>query len=54
MNFITDKIVFSTLKNMKFGYISVTNFDGKKFYLGNKKSLKRATLTIKKKVSQLI
>ncbi len=49
MNFITDKIVFSTLKNMKFGYISVTNYDGKKFYLGNKKSLKRATLTIKKK-----
>ena len=49
MNFITDKIVFSTLKNMKFGYITVTNYDGKKFYLGNKKSLKRATLTIKKK-----
>ena len=49
MNFITDKIVFSTLKNMKFGYITVTNYDGKKFYLGNKKSLKRATLAIKKK-----
>ena len=49
MNFITDKIVFSTLKNMKFGHITVTNYDGEKFYLGNKKSLKRAKLAIKKK-----
>ena len=47
MNFITDKIVFSNSKNMKFGYITVTNYDGKKFYGRYKKSLKKARLLLK-------
>ena len=49
MDFIADKIVFTSLKNMKLGFIDVTNYNGQKFYLGNKNSLKRASLIIKKK-----
>ena len=49
MNFIADKIVFTSLKNMKLGFINVTNYNGQKFYLGNKNSIKRASLVIKKK-----
>ena len=49
MDFIADKIVFTPLKNMKLGFIDVTNYNGQKFYLGNKNSLKRASLIIKKK-----
>ena len=49
MNFIADKIIFTSLKNMKLGFIDVTNYNGQKFYLGNKNSLKRASLIIKKK-----
>ena len=49
MNFIADKIVFTSLKNMKLGFIDVTNYNGQKFDLGNKNSIKRASLVIKKK-----
>ena len=49
MNFIADKIVFTSLKNMKLGFINVTNYNGQNFYLGNKNSIKRASLVIKKK-----
>ena len=50
MNFIADKIVFTSLKNMKLGFINVTNYNGQNFYLGNKNSIKRASLVIKKRV----
>ena len=49
MDFIADRIVFTPLKNMKLGFIDVTNYNGQKFYLVNKNSLKRASLIIKKK-----
>ncbi len=48
MNFISDKIVFTTLKNMKFGFIEVINHDGKKIILGDINSSLKSKLIIKK------
>ena len=48
MNFISDKIIFTTLKNIKFGCIEITNYDGKKIILGDKNSLLKSNLIIKK------
>ena len=48
MNFISDKIVFRTLKNIKFGFIEVINHDGKKIILGDINSSLKSKLIIKK------
>ena len=48
MNFISDKIIFTALKNIKFGCIEITNYDGKKIILGDKNSLLKSNLIIKK------
>ena len=48
MNFISDKIIFTTLKNIKFGCIEITNYDGKKIILGDINSLLKSQLKIKK------
>ena len=50
MNFVSvsDKIVLSALKNIKFGRISLTNYDGKNIVLGQNDSKLSANLIIKK------
>jgi len=50
MNFesISDKIVLKALKNIKFGKIHLTNYDGSRFILGDKNSLLKANVEIKK------
>ncbi len=50
MNFVSvsDKIVLSALKNIKFGRISLTNYDGKNIILGQNDSKLSANLIIKK------
>ena len=48
MDFISDKIVFTTLKNMQFGCIEVTNYDQKKIILGDINSSLKSKLFIKK------
>ena len=48
MDFISDKIVFKTLKNMQFGCIEVTNYDQKKIILGDINSSLKSKLFIKK------
>ena len=50
MNFVSvsDKIVLSALKNIKFGRISLTNYDGKNIVLGQNDSKLNANLIIKK------
>ena len=34
---LSDKIVFKILKDINFGYLEITNFDGQIFKFGNKK-----------------
>ena len=50
MNFVSvsDKIVLSALKNIKFGRISLTNYDGRNIVLGQNDSKLSANLIIKK------
>jgi|TARA_B100000945_G_scaffold318995_1_gene325136 cyclopropane-fatty-acyl-phospholipid synthase len=48
MNFICDKIIFTTLKNIKFGCIEITNYNGKKKILGDINSTLKSKLIIKK------
>ena len=48
MNFICDKIIFTTLKNIKFGCIEITNYNGKKIILGDINSTLKSKLIIKK------
>ena len=48
MDFISDKIVFTTLRNLKHGCIEVTNHDGKKIILGDFNSSLKCKLFIKK------
>ena len=48
MNFISDKIIFTTLKNIKFGCIEITNYNGKKIILGDINSTLKSKLIIKK------
>ena len=45
---ISDKIVFNSLKNIRFGYLEITNHDGKLFKFGNPKDQLKANLEIKK------
>ena len=44
---ISDKFVFNTLKNIKFGYLEITNHNGKIFKFGNPKDQLKANLIIK-------
>ena len=32
---LSDKFVFNTLKNIKFGYLEITHFNGEKYFFGN-------------------
>jgi len=45
---ISDKIVFNTLKNQKFGYLEITDYDGKIYKFGNQNDPLKANLIIKK------
>ena len=44
---ISDKIVFNTLKNIKFGYLEITNYNGELLKFGNPSDLLKANLVIK-------
>ncbi len=48
MSFISDKIIFTTLKNIKFGCIEIANYDGKRIILGDINSHLKSKLIIKK------
>ena len=48
MNFISDKVVFTTLKNIKLGCIEITNYNGKEIILGDLNSPLKSKLKIKK------
>ena len=45
---ISDKIVFNTLKNIKFGYLEITNHNGQLLKFGNPRDSLKANLEIKK------
>jgi len=45
---ISDKIVFNTLNNIKFGYLEITNHSGELFKFGNPRDPLKAYLQIKK------
>ena len=45
---ISDKIVFSTLKNIEFGYLEITRFNGQLLKFGNPNDNLKANLEIKK------
>ena len=45
---ISDKIVFNTLKNIKFGYLEITNHSGELLKFGNPRDPLKANLQIKK------
>ena len=45
---ISDKIVFNTLKNIKFGYLEITNYNGELLKFGNPRDPLKANLVIKK------
>ena len=45
---ISDKIVFNTLKNIKFGYLEITNHNGQLLKFGNSRDPLKANLKIKK------
>ena len=45
---ISDKIVFSSLNNIKYGYLEITNHDGEFFKFGNPNDQLKANLKIKK------
>ena len=44
---ISDKIVFNSLKNIKFGYLEITNHNGKLLKFGNPNDTLKANLLIK-------
>ncbi len=46
---ISDKIVFSTLNNIKYGYLEITNHEGKLLKFGNPNDQLKANLKIRKK-----
>ena len=46
LNFISEKIVFSALKHIKYGRINLTNYDGSKIIFGKDNNLLRANLKI--------
>ena len=45
---LSDKIVFSALKNIKYGKIIISNYDGKTYSLGSNDNSLQAKLVIKK------
>ena len=45
---ISDKIVFNTLKNIKFGYLEITNHSGELLKFGNPRDSLKANIEIKK------
>ncbi len=45
---ISDKIIFNTLKNIKFGYLEITNHNGQLLKFGNPRDPLKANLEIKK------
>ena len=48
LNKISDKIVFSTLKNIKYGYLEITKHNGELLKFGNPNDQLKANLKIKK------
>ena len=48
LNKISDKIVFNTLKSIKFGYLKITDYYGEQLKFGDSKSNLKANLKIKK------
>ena len=49
LNTVSDKIVFSILKDIKVGQLELTNYDGKKYSFGNPKDNLKANIKIKNK-----
>ena len=47
-NIISDKIVFSALKKIKYGSINLTNYDGSKLFFGKEKDLLSVNIKINK------
>ena len=48
LNTVSDKIVFSILKDIKVGHLELTNYDGKNYSFGNPKDNLKANIKIKK------
>ena len=44
---VSDKIVFSILKDIKVGHLELTNYDGKNYSFGNIKDTLKANIKIK-------
>ena len=49
LNTVSDKIVFSILKDIKVGHLELTNYDGKNYSFGNPKDNLKANIKIKNK-----
>ena len=49
LNTVSDKIVFSILKDIKVGHLELTNYDGKNYSCGNIKDTLKANIKIKNK-----
>ena len=49
LNTVSDKIVFSILRDIKVGLLELTNYDGKKYSFGNAKDNLKANIKIKNK-----
>ena len=49
LNTVSDKIVFSILRDIKVGHLELTNYDGKKYSFGNAKDNLKANIKIKNK-----
>ena len=49
LNTVSDKIVFSILKDIKVGHLELTNYDGKTYSFGNIKDTLKANIKIKNK-----
>ena len=48
LNKLSDKIVFKILKDIKYGYLEIINYQGETFKFGNKDDSLKAYLKIKK------
>tara|TARA_B100000686_G_scaffold278944_1_gene299271 strand:- start:554 stop:1732 length:1179 start_codon:yes stop_codon:yes gene_type:complete len=48
LNFISEKIVFSALKNIKYGSINLTNYDGRKLFFGKENNTLSVNIKINK------
>ena len=47
LNTVSDKIVFSILKDIKVGHLELTNYDGKNYSFGNIEDTLKANIKIK-------